>query len=372
MTVQEQDTFESLLTSNDKYLSSINNIEKIEIDDNIRLEMIILFLKININTLKAITDNRNLIDIIENDEYYINGDKLCSNGEIYPILFLKELVKKIYSLVNDKRHEKVIEIDFIRIAQKRVPNITKQKKNLIEFPPSSLTKGERRYILSRLLKVNEVTDNYINDVEDEFVCNMNYMIHELLINEKNSCTYEALEFLFSIVKLYPILMYNKDEIDPTLLNILQSDIALVKATYCSDIIKYKEKKIDYYEQKKQILELRKEYMCKWRSANESRIEAIEEEIRKIELKEFMVGIDLYDVKTAKPNYNEQIIFIILKALKSHDIDLDVCVKNPTVTIFNIDEDRVENLIEIHLDTLFKMVDNKKILDSIKLKKRLAK
>ena len=48
MTVQEQDTFESLLTSNDKYLSSINNIEKIEIDDNIRLEMIILFLKINI------------------------------------------------------------------------------------------------------------------------------------------------------------------------------------------------------------------------------------------------------------------------------------------------------------------------------------
>ena len=371
MTVQEYETFKQFIDSNEMFLEGLKNNKKQFKDSNVQIQLLIIYLKINIDELKKITDDELLIDLIENDDYYINGENICNESVFYSLTNLKKLMILIETNIQTKNHEKVIEVDFVREA---IPSMYKKTKSIEEEPLQIpyITKGERRYIFERTLSITPETEVYIEDVENDFRANISYIIYCIFNNEEELCIEESLKLVYSLLKLYPLLMYYKDEFPLEIFNIPQNEIALIKATYCNDYIRFKEKKIDECEHKKEILRLRKEYISRWTIGPNKRLEKIEAEIDRINRREFSIGIELYEVKHTKYNYNEQIFCIILEAIKQFHVDMRMNGNDPLITLFNIENNNVENLIDIHLSTFSKLIDINKIREYINSQKQLKK
>lgn len=365
MTIQKQETFKEFIINNDLLKDSKKNLNK-NLSKEVIVELIIIFLKINKEDILKITNDELLYQTILTDDYYINGDFICNDNEAYSLDYLIEIVKIIYNNKTTNKKNNVIDIDFVRIAS----NPKKKKSDIEETivsPIPILTKGERKYILERMLEVNSDTKDYVEGMKYEFESNLNYMIYNIVVNHNFDFTPDALNFLFTIVKLYPVVMYNEEEFDYQLLNINPNEISMVKATFCNDIIKFKEKKIDEYEHKKEILIIRKEYISRYLRSNINKLSVIDQEIDRINQKEFMLGIDLYEDKIEESNYNDQILLIIREAFNQHTIDFIMYEDDPIITMLNITNNKVDNMIEMHLSTLSKIIDKNKIISRLNQK-----
>ena len=88
LTDKKKETLKSFLTNNLELNESIkSNSSKIPITPLSKIELMIMYLKLNINTLKEMDfDNKELIiDIVENDNYLIIEFDIYSNDKLISI-----------------------------------------------------------------------------------------------------------------------------------------------------------------------------------------------------------------------------------------------------------------------------------------------
>ena len=369
MDINEIETLKSFITNNKSFFYDIHNDGLLPISNEVLVELIIIYMSSNIELLSELDfENKELIiqNIIKSSNYYVNGDNIAVGKIPIAISFLVEVCNKISSLLVYKYEDKVIEYKPKTIKNTSL-NTTGRPCKIYNFHEQNYSikppKEEGRYIFERTGEINFDTKSYIKEIKEETNNKLNSLLISLINQEQKDYDINDLKLLFSIINLYPLVVYADEKVDIPYENLFipKNEISFRRKKIEDVKVAEYESRIEDLENKQKAIEIRKEYLNK-HDNDALKILQLEKRILGLRYKELELNIELYFYSNSDKIYNEAFFKVLYRSLIKKNFEMYDEYRNPKLLLFNFGSNCAEEIIEFRLSTFINLINNNALLN----------
>ena len=372
MKEKKMKTLLELIKANKSFSCALKDELYPEDNSYITFEMVLIFLKANMNVLKSydIDIYKFIKELLSDKNYYIEGDIIYTyEGEYY----LNYFVNLVYILEEYKHQE--IPIPFYAFSAK--DGVTSKKsckfysfQEYLKISQYEMT--QKDLVFQYTLRVDKSTRPYINMINDRFEKFISLSVFNYLSGHKDKISINELKVIAAYINLIPLFFYSDEEIDFHLekLHIPSNEIGLAKITFDDEEVIKINRKIKTINEKKQQLEQNEKLIVDNDFANYTTLAKLRRRILRLEQEESMLLFKLYETTNLAHVYNPTLLKAIWQSFWDNTVDINTFFDNPVLKLFSIKDNVTRFYSAMHLDTLFKLIDNDTILKSLNDEQKL--
>ena len=232
-------TLKKLISSNKSFLCALNKDGSIP-DTTIRIELIILYFKINSHYNNQLT---NLINEILSGRFTIDEDKIATEDKTITIKELKRIIEEIEQY---KQTPSTQIIRFKPSINEKVIRLNRSNK-VVSFPfqkrDSKEEINDARKIFSVTMKYDSETRMYVRYVRNHYNQEMSRAIINALKGNIMRLDEQLRNILLSHLNVYPLIYAEQNDLEYiSYLELPQSSIGISRIRYANDTINSREKR----------------------------------------------------------------------------------------------------------------------------------
>ena len=374
MTQKVQNTLKNFIASNNAFCDALKQ-EQIYMDDNILLELIIYYLRLNKSALNILPEqDRYLInELINRHNFYISDNKVIIGEHQVSITYLKHLVLELDSQISPLQKGKVIYLHDISTKELRIRShqyTTGAKLRVIPFDDTKVTTyythvdREREYEITS--KINPKTRRYIRETKDNFIALVNDIVHKALTNSLDDYSIKYLKVIASYLQLYPFTTYlnGKRKVPYEVLTIDQNKIGIRKTTYSNPELNHLKRELVSLLRYQQQLEYEQEREAHDENIKSHQLTLTEQALLNVDKDKLRTMLEIYELEHSPSIYNKNLIEHLALSFEQGTVSINRFFANPLLRIFLNDSENSYFHCSIHLETLFNLVDTNQLLEEL--------
>lgn len=374
MTQKVHNTLRNFISSNNAFCDALKQ-EQIYIDDNILLELIIYYLRLNKSALNILPEqDRYLInELINRHNFYISDNKVIIGEHQVSITYLKHLVLELDSQISPLQKGKVIYLHDISTKELRIRShqyTTGAKLRVIPFDDTKVTTyythvdREREYEITS--KINPKTRRYIRETKDNFIALVNDIVHKALTNSLDDYSIKYLKVIASYLQLYPFTTYlnGKRKVPYEVLTIDQNKIGIRKTTYSNPELNRLKRELVSLLRYQQQLEYEQEREVHDENIKSHQLTLTEQALLNVDKDKLRTMLEIYELEHSPSIYNKNLIEHLALSFEQGTVSINRFFANPLLRIFLNDSENSYFHCSIHLETLFNLVDTNQLLEEL--------
>ena len=374
MTQKVHNTLRNFISSNNAFCDALKQ-EQIYIDDNILLELIIYYLRLNKSALNILPEqDRYLInELINRHNFYISDNKVIIGEHQVSITYLKHLVLELDSQISPLQKGKVIYLHDISTKELRIRShqyTTGAKLRVIPFDDTKVTTyythvdREREYEITS--KINPKTRRYIRETKDNFIALVNDIVHKALTNSLDDYSIKYLKVIASYLQLYPFTTYlnGKRKVPYEVLTIDQNKIGIRKTTYSNPELNRLKRELVSLLRYQQQLEYEQEREAHDENIKSHQLTLTEQALLNVDKDKLRTMLEIYELEHSPSIYNKNLIEHLALSFEQGTVSINRFFANPLLRIFLNDSENSYFHCSIHLETLFNLVNTNQLLEEL--------
>ena len=374
MTQKVHNTLRNFISSNNAFCDALKQ-EQIYIDDNILLELIIYYLRLNKSALNILPEqDRYLInELINRHNFYISDNKVVIGEHEVSITYLKHLVLELDSQISPLQKGRVIYLHDISTKELRIRShqyTTGAKLRVIPFDDTKVTTyythvdREREYEITS--KINPKTRRYIRETKDNFIALVNDIVHKALTNSLDDYSIKYLKVIASYLQLYPFTTYlnGKRKVPYEVLTIDQNKIGIRKTTYSNPELNRLKRELISLLRYQQQLEYDQEREVHDEHIKSHQLTLTEQALLNIDKDKLRTMLEIYELEHSPSIYNKNLIEHLALSFEQGTVSINRFFANPLLRIFLNDSENSYFHCSIHLETLFNLVNTNQLLEEL--------
>lgn len=374
MTQKVHNTLRNFISSNNAFCDALKQ-EQIYIDDNILLELIIYYLRLNKSALNILPEqDRYLInELINRHNFYISDNKVVIGEHEVSITYLKHLVLELDSQISPLQKGRVIYLHDISTKELRIRShqyTTGAKLRVIPFDDTKATTyythvdREREYEITA--KINPKTRRYIRETKDNFITLVNDIVHKALTNSLDDYSIKYLKVIASYLQLYPFTTYlnGKRKVPYEVLTIDQNKIGIRKTTYSNPELNRLKRELISLLRYQQQLEYDQEREVHDEHIKSHQLTLTEQALLNVDKDKLRTMLEIYELEHSPSIYNKNLIEHLALSFEQGTVSINRFFANPLLRIFLNDSENSYFHCSIHLETLFNLVNTNQLLEEL--------
>lgn len=374
MTQKVHNTLRNFISSNNAFCDALKQ-EQIYIDDNILLELIIYYLRLNKSALNILPEqDRYLInELINRHNFYISDNKVVIGEHEVSITYLKHLVLELDSQISPLQKGRVIYLHDISTKELRIRShqyTTGAKLRVIPFDDTKATTyythvdREREYEITA--KINPKTRRYIRETKDNFITLVNDIVHKALTNSLDDYSIKYLKVIASYLQLYPFTTYlnGKRKVPYEVLTIDQNKIGIRKTTYSNPELNRLKRELVSLLRYQQQLEYDQEREVHDEHIKSHQLTLTEQALLNVDKDKLRTMLEIYELEHSPSIYNKNLIEHLALSFEQGTVSINRFFANPLLRIFLNDSENSYFHCSIHLETLFNLVNTNQLLEEL--------
>lgn len=374
MTQKVHNTLRNFISSNNAFCDALKQ-EQIYIDDNILLELIIYYLRLNKSALNILPEqDRYLInELINRHNFYISDNKVVIGEHEISITYLKHLVLELDSQISPLQKGRVIYLHDISTKELRIRShqyTTGAKLRVIPFDDTKATTyythvdREREYEITS--KINPKTRRYIRETKDNFIALVNDIVHKALTNSLDDYSIKYLKVIASYLQLYPFTTYlnGKRKVPYEVLTIDQNKIGIRKTTYSNPELNRLKRELVTLLRYQQQLEYDQEREVHDEHIKSHQLTLTEQALLNVDKDKLRTMLEIYELEHSPSIYNKNLIEHLALSFEQGTVSINRFFANPLLRIFLNDSENSYFHCSIHLETLFNLVNTNQLLEEL--------
>ena len=374
MTRKVHNTLRNFISSNNAFCDALKQ-EQIYMDDNILLELIIYYLRLNKSALNILPEqDRYLInELINRHNFYISDNKVIIGEHQVSITYLKHLVLELDSQISPLQKGKVIYLHDISTKELRIRShqyTTGAKLRVIPFDDTKVTTyythvdREREYEITA--KINPKTRRYIRETKDNFITLVNDIVHKALTNSLDDYSIKYLKVIASYLQLYPFTTYlnGKRKVPYEVLTIDQNKIGIRKTTYSNPELNRLKRELVSLLRYQQQLEYDQEREVHDEHIKSHQLTLTEQALLNVDKDKLRTMLEIYELEHSPSIYNKNLIEHLALSFEQGTVSINRFFANPLLRIFLNDSENSYFHCSIHLETLFNLVNTNQLLEEL--------
>ena len=374
MTQKVHNTLRNFISSNNAFCDALKQ-EQIYIDDNILLELIIYYLRLNKSALNILPEqDRYLInELINRHNFYISDNKVIIGEHQVSITYLKHLVLELDSQISPLQKGRIIYLHDISTKELRIRShqyTTGAKLRVIPFDDTKATTyythvdREREYEITA--KINPKTRRYIRETKDNFIALVNDIVHKALTNSLDDYSIKYLKVIASYLQLYPFTTYlnGKRKVPYEVLTIDQNKIGIRKTTYSNPELNRLKRELVSLLRYQQQLEYDQEREVHDEHIKSHQLTLTEQALLNVDKDKLRTMLEIYELEHSPSIYNKNLIEHLALSFEQGTVSINRFFANPLLRIFLNDSENSYFHCSIHLETLFNLVDTNQLLEEL--------
>ena len=374
MTQKVHNTLRNFISSNNAFCDALKQ-EQIYIDDNILLELIIYYLRLNKSALNILPEqDRYLInELINRHNFYISDNKVVIGEHEVSITYLKHLVLELDSQISPLQKGRVIYLHDISTKELRIRThqyTTGAKLRVIPFDDTKATTyythvdREREYEITA--KINPKTRRYIRETKDNFITLVNDIVHKALTNSLDDYSIKYLKVIASYLQLYPFTTYlnGKRKVPYEVLTIDQNKIGIRKTTYSNPELNRLKRELVSLLRYQQQLEYDQEREVHDEHIKSHQLTLTEQALLNVDKDKLRTMLEIYELEHSPSIYNKNLIEHLALSFEQGTVSINRFFANPLLRIFLNDSENSYFHCSIHLETLFNLVNTNQLLEEL--------
>lgn len=374
MTQKVHNTLRNFISSNNAFCDALKQ-EQIYIDDNILLELIIYYLRLNKSALNILPEqDRYLInELINRHNFYISDNKVVIGEHEVSITYLKHLVLELDSQISPLQKGRVIYLHDISTKELRIRShqyTTGAKLRVIPFDDTKVTTyythvdREREYEITS--KINPKTRRYIRETKDNFIALVNDIVHKALTNSLDDYSIKYLKVIASYLQLYPFTTYlnGKRKVPYEVLTIDQNKIGIRKTTYSNPELNRLKRELVSLLRYQQQLEYDQEREVHDEHIKSHQLTLTEQALLNVDKDKLRTMLEIYELEHSPSIYNKNLIEHLALSFEQGTVSINRFFANPLLRIFLNDSENSYFHCSIHLETLFNLVNTNQLLEEL--------
>lgn len=374
MTQKVHNTLRNFISSNNAFCDALKQ-ERIYIDDNILLELIIYYLRLNKSALNILPEqDRYLInELINRHNFYISDNKIVIGEHEVSITYLKHLVLELDSQISPLQKGRVIYLHDISTKELRIRShqyTTGAKLRVIPFDDIKATTyythvdREREYEITS--KINPKTRRYIRETKDNFITLVNDIVHKALTNSLDDYSIKYLKVIASYLQLYPFTTYlnGKRKVPYEVLTIDQNKIGIRKTTYSNPELNRLKRELVSLLRYQQQLEYDQEREVHDEHIKSHQLTLTEQALLNVDKDKLRTMLEIYELEHSPSIYNKNLIEHLALSFEQGTVSINRFFANPLLRIFLNDSENSYFHCSIHLETLFNLVNTNQLLEEL--------
>lgn len=374
MTRKVHNTLRNFISSNNAFCDALKK-EQIYMDDNILLELIIYYLRLNKSALNILPEqDRYLInELINRHNFYISDNKVIIGEHQVSITYLKHLVLELDSQISPLQKGRVIYLHDISTKELRIRShqyTTGAKLRVIPFDDTKVTTyythvdREREYEITS--KINPKTRRYIRETKDNFIALVNDIVHKALTNSLDDYSIKYLKVIASYLQLYPFTTYlnGKRKVPYEVLTIDQNKIGIRKTTYSNPELNRLKRELVSLLRYQQQLEYEQEREAHDENIKSHQLTLTEQALLNVDKDKLRTMLEIYELEHSPSIYNKNLIEHLALSFEQGTVSINRFFANPLLRIFLNDSENSYFHCSIHLETLFNLVDTNQLLEEL--------
>lgn len=374
MTQKVHNTLRNFISSNNAFCDALKQ-EQIYIDDNILLELIIYYLRLNKSALNILPEqDRYLInELINRHNFYISDNKVVIGEHEVSITYLKHLVLELDSQISPLQKGRVIYLHDISTKELRIRShqyTTGAKLRVIPFDDTKATTyythvdREREYEITA--KINPKTRRYIRETKDNFIALVNDIVHKALTNSLDDYSIKYLKVIASYLQLYPFTTYlnGKRKVPYEVLTIDQNKIGIRKTTYSNPELNRLKRELVSLLRYQQQLEYDQEREVHDEHIKSHQLTLTEQALLNVDKDKLRTMLEIYELEHSPSIYNKNLIEHLALSFEQGTVSINRFFANPLLRIFLNDSENSYFHCSIHLETLFNLVNTNQLLEEL--------
>lgn len=374
MTQKVHNTLRNFISSNNAFCDALKQ-EQIYIDDNILLELIIYYLRLNKSALNILPEqDRYLInELINRHNFYISDNKVVIGENEVSITYLKHLVLELDSQISPLQKGRVIYLHDISTKELRIRShqyTTGAKLRVIPFDDTKVTTyythvdSEREYEITS--KINPKTRRYIRETKDNFIALVNDIVHKALTNSLDDYSIKYLKVIASYLQLYPFTTYlnGKRKVPYEVLTIDQNKIGIRKTTYSNPELNRLKRELISLLRYQQQLEYDQEREVHDEHIKSHQLTLTEQALLNVDKDKLRTMLEIYELEHSPSIYNKNLIEHLALSFEQGTVSINRFFANPLLRIFLNDSENSYFHCSIHLETLFNLVNTNQLLEEL--------
>lgn len=374
MTQKVHNTLRNFISSNNAFCDALKQ-EQIYIDDNILLELIIYYLRLNKSALNILPEqDRYLInELINRHNFYISDNKVVIGENEVSITYLKHLVLELDSQISPLQKGRVIYLHDISTKELRIRShqyTTGAKLRVIPFDDTKVTTyythvdSEREYEITS--KINPKTRRYIRETKDNFIALVNDIVHKALTNSLDDYSIKYLKVIASYLQLYPFTTYlnGKRKVPYEVLTIDQNKIGIRKTTYSNPELNRLKRELISLLRYQQQLEYDQEREVHDEHIKSHQLTLTEQALLNVDKDKLRTMLEIYELEHSPSIYNKNLIEHLALSFEQGTVSINRFFANPLLRMFLNDSENSYFHCSIHLETLFNLVNTNQLLEEL--------
>lgn len=366
---KEFETLKNLIDSNNSFCDALKEKNPIEINIYLQIELILLYFKINYQYINQLNlkNQSMIIDILCNNNFYIEDNTIIYKDEKYSIDYFNQLVNQMEQIRFYNQQRKIIEFN----PKPKGSNISQiRKAKIIDITfinhKTFLDMTDRAHMFEEGLEVTADTLPYIKENKSNFKDLLNVLVLSLLNQTLNEPNYNYLELLASYLCLYPVISYSKDKFTIPFhhLKIPKERIGLKKSSYHDEYLDELSLEIKQLRKKRNRLILNREALPKSLQNYKAKVERINAHIDAVEREQIDCYYNQYAYRNLDEIYNPYLLEFLFKSFEQCNVSIDKMFQDPVIRFFYISNSCVHFYCAMHLNTLFELSDYKAVIPSL--------
>ena len=374
MTQKVHNTLRNFISSNNAFCDALKQ-EQIYIDDNILLELIIYYLRLNKSALNILPEQDRYLmnELINRHNFYISNNKVVIGEHEVSITYLKHLVLELDSQISPLQKGKVIYLHDISTKELRIRShqyTTGAKLRVIPFDDTKVTTyythvdREREYEITS--KINPKTRRFIRETKDNFIALVNDIVHKALTNSLDDYSIKYLKVIASYLQLYPFTTYlnGKRKVPYEVLTIDQNKIGIRKTTYSNPELNRLKRELVSLLRYQQQLEYDQEREVHDEHIKSHQLTLTEQALLNVDKDKLRTMLEIYELEHSPSVYNKNLIEHLALSFEQGTVSINRFFANPLLRIFLNDSENSYFHCSIHLETLFNLVNTNQLLEEL--------
>ena len=359
-------TLKKLISSNKSFLCALNKDGSIP-DTTIRIELIILYFKINSHYNNQLT---NLINEILSGRFTIDEDKIATEDKTITIKELKRIIEEIEQY---KQTPSTQIIRFKPSINEKVIRLNRSNK-VVSFPfqkrDSKEEINDARKIFSVTMKYDSETRMYVRYVRNHYNQEMSRAIINALKGNIMRLDEQLRNILLSHLNVYPLIYAEQNDLEYiSYLELPQSSIGISRIRYANDTINSREKRAkELYWELEKFKALLEYYAADKESSEYNFYQKIVSSLQNQYIEE---RFTIYRLSQSREIYNRSLIANIDLAIRENSVSVNTKYRDPVITFFTINylSKEADFHCSMHLSTFQNLVPNAEQEETLKLEKK---
>ncbi len=369
MSSNKLSTAEQFISSNILFCNALKNENKVYLDSNIKIELILYYLTLNKDYIKQLLGEDDIIiSLIETQDFILDDNSIIFNGISFNLEYLINLVSKIEESKRSSR-----KIIFLNHKQETKIHQPIKKSQVIQMSDVNrrifYNALEKEKMFERTLSVNEENISYLKNIKRDFKDLMEDIITKAIFSNLDNYDRKYIKIISAYLNLYPFTTYLKDRenIPYSSLNLNQNEIIIKRTTYNDNRITELERKIKLLIEQQSFLERQIEKYEADETVSNRILTTTEQQLYSVEKEKLSSFIDLYNLRHTPEIYNENLLTSIARCYENGYILINRFLQNPIIKLFYIKKDYVSFYSAMRLDTLIDLFDTSYLLSILEEK-----